>query len=236
MIIISFFSGVKGTKCSLDITKNNNPCDSLYNAICDGQHCKCPPNSREDKNLRRCVAGKPSGGSHDDFSDLPFDYVPDTKPKSEGNVKPAAGGGTHDFRGRTTPVPIHNRPTYPPRSPPKQPAPSGGFNNNYQTNLHGGGGNTYPKQTNNNYPFNPNNYGYQKPGRSKPPCLSCSQQPGYPVQPGYPQPGYPANPDLYPQHSGGEHHNQNPHYSGGYPGYGYPTRPGRTHYHGKDKD
>ena len=52
-------SGVTNVKCNLDPAKGeiNDPC-SIYNGVCGGQHCRCPPGTVEDKALKNCKPGK----------------------------------------------------------------------------------------------------------------------------------------------------------------------------------
>ncbi|KAB7500168.1 hypothetical protein Anas_01908 [Armadillidium nasatum] len=225
-----FNVGIRATTCSLDPSESNNACKSLYDAECDGAHCKCPSGTHEDKALKKCVPGAASKSKGDDeFGDLPFDYVPGKKPEPKPKPKPAQ--------------PL---PPVQPKVPAQPQAPvEGGYKPNpYNPNAgYPGQPGGYPSQPgyNPNYPGQPG-YNPNQPGRYPP-------QPGYPNQPGYNpnQPGYkpnqpdynpnqpvynPNQPGKYPPQPGynpnqpGYNPNQ-PHYvpQPGYPGYD-PNRPG----------
>ncbi|XP_045112756.1 DNA-directed RNA polymerase II subunit RPB1-like isoform X3 [Portunus trituberculatus] len=163
-LIVEFLSNtsVKGTKCNLEISKGdiNDPCESLYGAVCGGTHCICPPGTFEDKTLLRCNKNRPGGsqggnnrGAVDDLG-LPLDYEPN---------KPA-------------PAPAPPKP-----KPPQQPQP--GYNPNqpgYNPNQPGYNPNQ-PGYNPNQPGYNPNQPGYNpnQPGYNP-------NQPGYnPNQPGY---------------------------------------------------
>ena len=188
-LIYGTFSGVKGTKCNLDPAKGdlNDPCGSLYDAVCADKHCACPAGTSEDKALGRCTRSRPGGsqgtsggnrGAVDDLG-LPLDYEPN---------KPAPAPAPVPPKSKT---PMQPQPGYNPNQPgynPNQP----GYNPNQP------GYNPNQPGYNPNQPgYNPNQPGYNpnQPGYNP-------NQPGYnPNQPGYNpnQPGYnnPKQPGTY---------------------------------------
>lgn len=83
----NFGTSLSSTRCNKDPNQGqvSDPCNSLYDAVCQGSFCQCSPGFVEHPTLHRCVPDRglntqpqqqPPISRQNSFDDLPFDYVP----------------------------------------------------------------------------------------------------------------------------------------------------------------